>query len=52
MNYRKIISNEDLQRARKMVEAERKILAALYRLKPAKRLPVLRAVAILHDFEL
>ena len=48
----RIISNDDLRKARKEVEAERKILAALYRVKPAKRLPVLRAAAILTGVEI
>jgi hypothetical protein len=46
------ITNEQLARARKMVEAERKILAALYRVKPEKREAVLRAAAILQGVEL
>ena len=42
-----IISNADLAKALKMVAAERKVLGALRRVRPERRLGVLEAVEIL-----
>jgi hypothetical protein len=46
------ISNEALARAEKLVEAERKILAALKPLNPVARMRVLRASMILQGMDI
>jgi hypothetical protein len=48
----KRITNEQLAKARKMADAERKILGVLYRVKPEKREAVIKSAALLHGIEI
>ena len=46
------ISNGELAQARKEVDVTRKILAALYRVHPKKRVQVLVAAAAIHGIRI